>query len=167
MTLALNNLGMIYTLMETPRLDEAVAMVAKAIEVSPTVAEFRDSQGDILVACNRKADAVVSYDAAIKLGPEREGTRKKLIALLEELDQTERASEERETLAKLQKVLEERRIKMQEAQAAQNNAGTALPRPAIEDKGEPTPENGTQSEADSKPGPASTEPQGTETSPSR
>lgn len=112
MTLALNNLAMLYTKAAPPRLDESLMLIDRAIGISPSVSEFHDSRGDILAALQRKADSIASYVLALETSPQRIQTREKLIALYEELSQTEQARLHRDKLAEIQQALEEQRAKM-------------------------------------------------------
>ena len=115
MTLVLNNLAMLYTQAVPPRLDRSLELIDRAIEISPAVSEFHDSRGDVLAALKRKDDSVASYLVALSSSPQRIGTREKLIALYEELGQTEQAQIQRDLLAKVQQALEEQRSKTQAA----------------------------------------------------
>ena len=58
MTLALNNLAMLHASSVPPKLDESLKLIDRAIEISPTVSEFHDSRGDILVLLKRREDAI-------------------------------------------------------------------------------------------------------------
>lgn len=113
MTLALNNLAMLFTKAVPPRLDESLELIDRAIGISPSVSEFHDSRGDILAALKRKADSIASYVLALETSPQRIQTREKLIALYEELSQTEQAQLHRDKLAEIQQLLEEQRAKME------------------------------------------------------
>lgn len=115
MTLALNNLAMLYTQAVPPGLDRSLELIDRAIEISPAVSEFHDSRGDILAALKRKDDSVASYLVALSSSPQRIGTREKLIALFEELGQTEQAQMQRDLLTKVQQAMEEQRSKTQAA----------------------------------------------------
>ena len=90
-------------------------MIDRAIEISPAVSEFHDSRGDILAALQRKDDSVASYLVALSCSPQRIGTREKVIAIYEELGQSEQAQMQRDLLAKEQQALEEKRSKTQAA----------------------------------------------------
>ena len=112
MTLALNNLAMLFTKVVPPRLDESLELIDRAIGISPSVSEFHDSRGDILAALERKSESIASYVLALETSPQRIQTREKLIALYEELSQTEQARLHRDKLAEIQQALEEQRAKM-------------------------------------------------------
>ncbi len=116
MTLALNNLAMLYTQIAPPRLDEAIQLIDRAIGVAPAVSEFYDSKGDILVAQAKKQEAIQNYLLAIERAPLRVDSREKLIDLYEELSLSEKAQEQRDKLVEVQKTIEEQREKMKEAQ---------------------------------------------------
>ena len=111
MTLAINNLAMMYTQTVPARLDEALQLIGRAIEISPTVSEFHDSKGDILSALKRKDDSIASYLVALTKSPQRIETREKLIAIYEELGQTEQAQVQRNLLEKVKQAMEEQRSK--------------------------------------------------------
>jgi tetratricopeptide (TPR) repeat protein len=113
MTLALNNLAMLYTQAVPPRLDASLELIDRAIESSPAVSEFHDSRGDILSALKRKDDSVASYLVSLSSAPQRIKTREKLIAMYEELGQPEQAQIQRDLLAKVKQALEEQRSKTQ------------------------------------------------------
>ncbi len=149
MTLALNNLAMMFTKTVPARLDEALQLVDRAVAISPAVAEFHDSRGDILDALNRKADAVSSYLMALEKSPQRIHTREKLIGLYELLSQSEQAQQQREKLDEIQKAIElqRERMKAQEQQklgesthpqsAPQQDAPTEAPDESEKDPKEP------------------------------
>ena len=103
MTLALNNLAMLFTKAVPPRLDESLELIDRAIGISPSESEFHDSRGDILAALERKSESIASYVLALETSPQRIRTREKLIALYEELSQTEQAQLHRDKLADIQR----------------------------------------------------------------
>ena len=113
MTLALNNLAMLFTKAVPPRLEESLELIDRAISISPSVSEFHDSRGDILMALKRKSDSIASYELALEMSPQRIQTREKLIAVYEELSQTEKARLHRDKLAEIQQLMEEQRAKME------------------------------------------------------
>ncbi len=130
MTLALNNLAMLYTLVVPPRLEEAIQLIDRAISIGPTVAEFHDSRGDILALLKRKEEAINSYLLSLEKSPTRVETREKLIGLYEELSQPELAKAQRDKLAEVQQAIELQRSKMKEAQeqaTRQKEAATRTP----------------------------------------
>jgi tetratricopeptide (TPR) repeat protein len=112
LTLALNNLAMMYTLIPSPKITEAIELIDRAIALSPTTAEFHDSRGDILVASNQKKEACDCYEKAIQLAPFRDATYEKLIKILQEFDETEKATKYSEQALLVKK-------KREEIQAAQ------------------------------------------------
>ncbi len=130
MTLALNNLAMMYTQLTPPKLDEAMSLIDRAIEAEPKVAEFHDSRGDILVLQKRKEDAIESYLLALASSPERVETREKLIAVYEDTDQKEKADFERGRLEIVKKALEEQRSRAEQA-AKQREQNVQPPPPAV------------------------------------
>ena len=115
MTLALNNLAMLHASSVPPKLDESLKLIDRAIEISPTVSEFHDSRGDILVLLKRREDAVTSYLQALESTPQRIQTREKLIGLYEELSQADQAQVQRDKLAEIQKAMEEQRLNTEAA----------------------------------------------------
>lgn len=119
MTLALNNLAMMFTKTVPARLDEALQLIDRAVAISPSVAEFYDSRGDILDALNRKADAVSSYLLALEKSPQRIPTREKLIGLYEMLSQSEQAQQQRDKLDEIQKAIALQSERMKAAQEKQ------------------------------------------------
>jgi tetratricopeptide (TPR) repeat protein len=116
MTLAINNLAMIYTFLDVPRNDEALSIIDRAIEISPDFAEFHDTRAEVLIASGRKSEAIASFENALKKDPEREKTRVKLIAILDELGNVEQAQQQRDQLAQIRNNIQERQEKMRAAQ---------------------------------------------------
>jgi tetratricopeptide (TPR) repeat protein len=130
MTLAINNLAMIFTLLETPRLPEALEMIQRAVTIAPDFPEFLDSQGDIFEAAGKTQEAIESYEKALVQGAGRVQTREKLIALLDKQGETDKATQQRELLLKVKAIIEEQRQKMEEArnqQATQQATQPATP----------------------------------------
>lgn len=127
MTLAINNLAMIFTLLETPRLPEALEMIQRAVTIAPDFPEFLDSQGDIFEAAGKTKEAIESYEKALVQGAGRVQTREKLIALLDQQGETDRATQQRELLVKVKALIEEQRQKMEAARNQQATQPTAPP----------------------------------------
>lgn len=125
MTLALNNLAMMYTQLTPPKISEAMALIDRAIETTPNVSEFHDSRGDILALDKKKEEAIECYVLALKLSPERVATREKLIAIYEALEQKENADTERGRLEIVRKALDEQRSRLE--QAAKQRDPSAVP----------------------------------------
>jgi tetratricopeptide (TPR) repeat protein len=144
MTLALNNLAMMYTQLKPPKIDEAMKLINRAIEAAPNVAEFYDSRGDIFVLQKRKEDAIESYLLALKNSPERVETREKLIATYEDAEQKDNADIERERLEIVKKALDELRARA--TQAAKQREQSVQPPPTVPSPNEQASE---KSEADS------------------
>jgi tetratricopeptide (TPR) repeat protein len=113
MTLALNNLAMLYTQTKPPRLNESLNLIDRAIAIAPAVSEFHDSRGNILVSLNRTEESVECYVQALSTSPLRVSTREKLIASYEQLGQTDQVETQRAKLVEVQKQIEEQRVKMQ------------------------------------------------------
>ncbi|MEQ1827825.1 MAG: tetratricopeptide repeat protein, partial [Pirellula sp.] len=106
MTLVLNNLAMLYTQVQPPKTEESLKLINRAIEISPAVAEFYDTRGEVLVAVDRKKEAVESYKRALELNPERVSTREKLIQIFEETGATEEANAHRDKLAEIKRIVQ-------------------------------------------------------------
>ncbi len=136
MTLAINNLAMIFTLLETPRLPEALEMIQKAVTIAPDFPEFLDSQGDIFEAAGKTQEAIESYEKALVQGAGRVQTREKLIALLDKQGESDKATQQRELLLKVKALLEEQRQKME---AARNQQATQPATPPDSSSLNPTP----------------------------
>jgi len=119
MTLAINNLAMIYTLVEKPRVNDALEMIKRAVVIAPDFPEFLDSQGDILVTANKPTEAIESYEKALVQGQARVETREKLIAILVQEGETVKATEQRELLVKVNAFIEEQRQKFEAARNQQ------------------------------------------------
>jgi tetratricopeptide (TPR) repeat protein len=122
MTLAINNLAMTYTFLDVPRNEEALSIIDRAIEISPDVAEFHDTRAEVLIASGRKTEAVASFEDALKKDPERENTRVKLIALLDELGNLEQAQQQRDRLAQVRNNVLERQEKLRAAQLVERKS---------------------------------------------
>jgi len=124
MTVALNNLAMLYAQSKPPRNEEALALIDRAVAVSPGEAEFHDSRGDILEALKRSEDAIASYSLALSTAPLRVQTREKLIAALERSGQTELVQEQRIKLEEAKKTVEERLAKLDAIREQQSQSLT-------------------------------------------
>lgn len=115
MTLALNNLAMLYTKSEPPRWSESLQLIDRAIAITPSVSEFHDLRGSILASLNRTEESVECYLQALSTSPQSVETREKLIASFEQLGQKENVEIERAKLIEVQRQLEEQRVKKQAA----------------------------------------------------
>ncbi len=115
MSLVINNLAMVYTKLEPPRLTESLRLIDKAIAITPGVAEFLDSRGSILSLLNRTEEAVECYLQALATSPQRVVTREKLIASYDKLGQADQVEKQRAKLVEVRQQIEEQRIKMQAA----------------------------------------------------
>jgi len=138
MTLALNNLAMLYTKSEPPRLTESLQLIDRAIAITPSVSEFHDSRGSILASLNRTEESVECYLQALSTSPQRVSTREKLIASYEQLGQKENVEIEKAKLIGVQQQLEEQRVKMQAAleqreQSMKPKVGAEQKAPAADD----------------------------------
>ena len=138
MTLALNNLAMLYTKSEPPRLTESLQLIDKAIAIAPGVSEFHDLRGSILASLNRTEESVECYLQTLSTSPQRVSTREKLIATYEQLGQKENVEIERAKLIEVQRQLEEQRVKMQAAveqrkQSVKPKESTEQKTPAADD----------------------------------
>ncbi len=122
MTIALNNLAMLYTKVVPPRLDESLKLIDRAIGISPSLSEFHDSRGDILAALKRKEESIASYELALETSTQRIRTREKLIAIYEELSQNDQAQLHRDKLVEIQQLLEEQRAKREGVEEQEKQA---------------------------------------------
>ena len=116
MTLSLNKLAALLTQTTPPRLDEALKLIDRAIEISPSVPELYDTKGDVLVASKKKDEAIQCYLTALEKAPQLVYTREKLIGLYEELSQSEQAQLQRVKLAEVQKAIDLQMERIKEAQ---------------------------------------------------
>ncbi|HUP78336.1 MAG TPA: tetratricopeptide repeat protein, partial [Pirellula sp.] len=139
MTLALNNLAMLHAQSVPPKFDESLKLIDRAIEISPTVSEFHDSRGDILVLLKRREDAVTSYLQSLESTPQRVQTREKLISLYEELSLADQAQVQRDKLEEIQKAMEEQRLKMEAATEQQKQLMKSEKPPELETQAEEDP----------------------------
>jgi tetratricopeptide (TPR) repeat protein len=119
MTLVLNNLAMLYAMIEPQKPEEALSMIDRAIVVSPNIPEFFDTRGEVMTRINRKPEAVESFKKALEMNPEKLKTREKLISLYDELGQEKEAASEREKLEQFTKIVAEKMEKLQAAQQRQ------------------------------------------------
>jgi tetratricopeptide (TPR) repeat protein len=122
MTLALNNLAMLMTQIQPPDTDKAREYIQKAIELTPQVAEFLDTKGDIEALAKRPDTAIEAYLACLERSPERTATRKKLIQIYRDQNKNEDADKQSEILTSV-----EARIKAIQEQWSKANA--AAPKP--------------------------------------
>lgn len=126
MTLAINNLAMIFTMVEPPRANDALEMIQRAVKLAPDFPEYLDSQGDIFVALGKNQEAIESYEKALIKGSIRVTTRQKLIDLLEKQGDTVKLAEQTEILTKVMAFLDEQREKSAAAQKQQASAAASL-----------------------------------------
>lgn len=131
MTLVINNLAMMYTMLEPKRLAEALLLIDRAIAISPSFAEFHDTRGEILVAMNRGPEAIAEYQSALESEPERLKTREKLATLLELSGQPEQAAQQRAKLEEVQSAIQKRLEAAQAGQQAKQPPTTSNP-PTVE-----------------------------------
>ena len=115
MTLALNNLAMLYTKTEPPRLTESLQLIDRAIASTPGVSEFHDSRGSVLELLNRTEESVECYLQALSMSPQRVSTLEKLITSYEKLGKADQVDIQRAKLAEVRQQIEEQRIKTQAA----------------------------------------------------
>ena len=156
LTIALNNLAMLYAIDKPPRLDEARATIQKAIAISPDTSEFYDTSGDIEEIGGNPAKAIDFYLIALESSPERVRTREKLISLYDKAGKTEEATKHRELAAQIAKQLEAAKPKASGAPAptvAPSGAPPGAPSgatPESEEADEDTPESEKAPESDEK-----------------
>jgi len=127
MTLALNNLAMMYTQLTPPKLSEAMGLIDRAIEAAPNVGEFYDSKGDIHALQKQKEEAIASYLLALGSSPQRVETREKLIAIYEETGGKEEAEVERGRLDQVRKALDEQRARVEQAKKQSEQSVNPIP----------------------------------------
>jgi tetratricopeptide (TPR) repeat protein len=131
MTIALNNLAMLYTKTEPPSLDKAKETIDRAISLSPDVAEFLDTKGDVEAAAGNANTAIEAYSKALERSPERLQTRDKLIAIYEKENRTEDAQKQKELRIQVENRIKAIQEQMAKAQAASAEAAkqNAAPNP--------------------------------------
>ncbi len=137
MTIALNNLAMIYAKHPKPQFEKAKATIQHAIELTPEVAEFYDTQGDIQSLAGDVAAAIQAYLLALERSPERIRTRDKLIALYAQQGNTEGVQQQNEIKARVEARIKELQARMeaQGAEALKSDKPQAEDaKPAAEDK---------------------------------
>lgn len=132
MTIALNNLAMLYTKTEPPNLDKAKETIDRAISLSPDVAEFLDTKGDVETAAGNANAAIEAYSKALERSPERLQTRDKLIAIYEKENRTEDAQKQKELRIQVENRIKAIQEQMAKAQAASAEAAkqNAAPNPS-------------------------------------
>jgi len=88
---ALNNLSVVLS-RETPlQFDRAIEMIDRAYRISPKNAEICDSYGEVFMNAGQSEDAIGKLEEAIRLDPNRIGTRKRLAACYRELGEISKA----------------------------------------------------------------------------
>lgn len=122
MTLVLNNLAMLYTMLKPPKHEEALKHIDRAIAISPAVGEFYDTRGEVLNAMDRKKEAIETYKLALEKNRDQVKTREKLIALYEQTGAESEANAERKTLEEVKAVLQEREKARKQAEAQRQAA---------------------------------------------
>jgi tetratricopeptide (TPR) repeat protein len=115
MTVVLNNLAMAYTMVKPARLEDALKLIDRGLEIAPNIAEFHDTRGTILKMMDRTVEAVESYLKALEKFPEAIKTRETLIALYDEIGSANEAQKQRELLAQIKTKIQEQREKTQNA----------------------------------------------------
>lgn len=145
MTIALNNLAMLYTKTDPPSLDKAKETIDRAIALSPDVAEFLDTKGDVESATGNANAAIEAYTKALERSPERLQTRDKLIAIYERENRTDEAQKQKELRAQVEARIKAIQEQMAKTQAANEEASKQkdAPNPTAEatvpPNAEPTP----------------------------
>lgn len=129
MTIALNNLAMLYTKTEPPSLDKAKEMIDRAIALSPNVAEFLDTKGDVEAISGNANGAIEAYIKALERSPERMQTRDKLIAIYEKENRTEEAQKQKELRIQVENRIKAIQEQIAKAQEANLEASKQIPTP--------------------------------------
>jgi len=101
LVLALNNLAVVYSMMKPPKIDEALKLIDKAIDLSRGDAEFLDSKGEILMRDKRFEEAISFYEKALQADPTRISTREKLVTCYEKLGMMDLADNHNNMIAKI------------------------------------------------------------------
>jgi len=82
---ALNNLALGLAMDSPANCDRSLALISKALELSPNNAEFLDSLGDILVIAKRPLEAINKFELAVRVDKSRVQTRRKLVRVYQSL----------------------------------------------------------------------------------
>jgi len=101
LVIAMNNLAVGLSMLDPPKIDEALKMIDRAIELSRGEAEFLDSKGEILQRAGRFSEAIVQYEKAIQRAPMRVETREKLVKCYENADMRDLADAQMSLIAKI------------------------------------------------------------------
>jgi tetratricopeptide (TPR) repeat protein/protocatechuate 3,4-dioxygenase beta subunit len=100
---ALNNLAVLLARSEPTRVDEAIALIDRALLMEPNSPELHDSRGEILERAERFGDAIASLKRTLEIQPERIGSRTRLARILEKMGETAEAEEHRKKIRAFRK----------------------------------------------------------------
>ena len=146
-TIVLNNLSALLAKKSPPNIEKARELIDKAIMLTPNIAEFRDTKGDIEAQAGNNDSALAEYLKALELAPARLKTREKLIAFYESLGNETEASKQKEMLQKvkdeLARIQAQREKAIEEEKAAEQNKAIQDGKPSTEESpnaGAPTSE---------------------------
>jgi tetratricopeptide (TPR) repeat protein len=101
MVLALNNLAVAFSQLDPPRIDEAIKLIDRAIELSGGDAEFYDSKGEIEYRGKRYEASIISYEKALQRNPYRLNTRNKLIDSYQKINMTDMVDAQLDVIKKI------------------------------------------------------------------
>lgn len=147
LTIALNNLAVLYAMSTPPRFDEARETIRKALEISPDTSEFYDTSGDIEAVAENTSGAIDFYLLALEGSPDRLRTREKLILLYEKSGDQENAEKQK----KINEQIASQLRSLQEQAKAQAVASQNKPADATKDQpatNSPAPNSSASSNVD-------------------
>jgi tetratricopeptide (TPR) repeat protein len=136
LVLAMNNLAIVYSMYDPPKLDEAHQLIDRAIELSRGDAEFLDSKGEIFMRSGRFEEAIAYFEKALQADQTRISTREKLVSCYEKMGMMDLADNHNNMIAKIREHFKANGL---------NEKG----RPRLKTPPPKSPQSGKGSEADS------------------
>ncbi len=127
MVLALNNLAVAYSRLDPPRIDDAIKLIDRAIELSGGDPEYFDSKGEIEYRGKRYEASITSYEKALQRNPYRLNTRNKLIDSYQKINMTDMVDAQLDVIKKIRDEFRARGL---------SDQGLVIPTPKDEPKDE-------------------------------
>jgi len=88
---AMNNLALVWAKSDPTKIDKSLAMLDKALAISPENSELLDSLGDVLALAKREKEAIVKYEQSLSVEQTRIETMRKLKKLFQSQGREDKA----------------------------------------------------------------------------
>lgn len=110
----LNNLAFIIVEIAPDRINEALTMAQRAVQIEPSSGDFYDTLAKVLAALNRRTEAITALESAIERAPQRVDFHEGVAVLYDATGNASMAEQHRNVI----KALNEQQVKQQAAQEA-------------------------------------------------